>query len=148
MFHESNVESIRAFYDRWRSTIFRFCQLFVGDEDRAEKATEVAFLTYYRAGAILDLEVVPTALLGKALEAVRSLSDGSELAAQDLRSAILCLPLEERSVFILRSVLDFDLGRIAEVTACEEDRVERIWKQSLSHLRQFLPREFLQERPS
>ena len=142
MFHESNVESIRAFYDRWSSTIFQFCQLFIGDEGRAEKATEVAFLTYYRAGPVLDLEVVPTALLGKALEAVRSQGDGSEVAAQDLRSAIRCLPLEERSVFILRSVLDFDLGRIAEVTACQEDRVKRIWARSLIHLRQFLPREF------
>ena len=49
MFHELSAESVRAFYDRWSKTVFRFCQLFVGDTDRAENATELAFLNYYRA---------------------------------------------------------------------------------------------------
>jgi hypothetical protein len=146
MFHESNVERIRAFYDRWSRTIFRFCQLFVGDEDCAEKATEIAFLTYYRAEPVLDLEVMPIALLRQALAATRSHCDSKETSVQDLRTAILCLPFEERSVFILRSVLDFDFGKIAEVTTCKEEQVKRIWVQGLVHLRQFLPVEFFKER--
>jgi hypothetical protein len=146
MFHESSVENIRAFYDRWSRTIFRFCQLFVGDKDRAEKATEFAFLTYYRAGPVLDLEVVPVSLLRHALEATRSLGDGKETPAQDLQSAILCLPFEERAVFILRGVLEFDFGKIADVTACREEQVKRTWVQGLARLREFLPREFFKER--
>ncbi len=145
MFHESTVESIRAFYDRWSRTVFRFCQLFVGDKDCAEKATEVAFLNYYRAMPVLDVEVVPVPLLRQALHAVRSACGSNGSPVQDLRTAILCLPFEERSVFILRSVLDFDFGKIAEVTACKEEQVKRTWVQGLVHLKEYLPRDFFQE---
>ena len=146
MFHESSVEGVRAFYDRWSRTVFRFCQLFVGDRDQAEKATEVAFLNYYRAGPALDLEVVPIPLLRQALHAVRPASGSNGISVQDLRTAILCLPFEERSVFILRSVLDFDFGKIAEVTACKEEQAKRTWVQGLVHLKEYLPRDFFQER--
>ena len=146
MFHESSVESVRAFYDRWSRTVFRFCQLFVGDKDRAEKATEVAFLNYFRAGPVLDLEVVPIPLLRQALQAVRSACGRNGIPVQDLRTAILCLPFEERSVFILRSVLDFDFEKIAEVTSCQEEQAKRIWVQGLIQLRQFLPVDFFKER--
>lgn len=146
MFHESSVESVRAFYDRWSRTVFRFCQLFVGDKDRAEKATEVAFLNYFRAGPVLDLEAVPIALLRQALEAARSRGDSNGTPVQDLGTAILCLPFEERSVFILRSVLDFDFEKIAEVTSCQEEQAKRIWVQGLIQLRQFLPVDFFKER--
>ena len=146
MFHESSVENVRAFYDRWSRTVLRFCQLFVGDKDQAEKATELTFLNYYRAGPVLDLEVVPTLLLRQALQAVRSACGSNGIPVQDLKTAILCLPFEERTVFILRSVLDFDFGRVAEVTACKEEQVKRTWVQGLDHLREYLPREFFQER--
>lgn len=146
MFHESSVENIRTFYARWSRTVFRFCQLFVGDKDQAEKATELTFLNYYRAGPVLDLEAVPIPLLRQALQAVRPASGANGIAVQDLRTAILCLPFEERSVFILRSVLDFDFGKIAEVTACKEEQVKRTWMQGLVHLREYLPRDFFQER--
>jgi len=63
MFHESSVESIRAFYDRWSAIIFRFCDLVLGARDRAEKATEVAFLTYYRASTEMDMDQLPLPLL-------------------------------------------------------------------------------------
>jgi DNA-directed RNA polymerase specialized sigma24 family protein len=146
MFHESSVERVRAFYDRWSRTVFRFCQLFVGDKDRAEKATQVAFLNYFRAGPDLDLEVVPIPLLRQALHALRSHCGSDGIPAQDLGTAILCLPFEERSVFILRSVLDFDFGTIAEVTARKEEQVKQIWLQGICQLREFLPREFFKER--
>lgn len=146
MFHELSAESVRAFYDRWSKTVYRFCQLFVGDRDRAEKATEVAFLNHYRAGPVLDLEVVPIPLLRQALQAARPACGSNGIPVQDLRSAILCLPFEERSVFILRSVLDFDFGKIAEVTACKEEQVKRAWVQGLVHLREYLPRDFFKER--
>ena len=145
MFHELTVDSIRAFYERWSTIIFRFCELFVGHRDRAEKATEVAFLTYYRGGAVLDMEHVPVPLLRHALEAARSAAGSQENPAQDLRSAILRLPFEERSIFILRSVLDFDFGRIADVTGSNAEQVKRTWVQGLLHLREFLPREFFRE---
>ena len=146
MFHESSVENVRAFYDRWSKTVFLFCQLFVGDKDRAENATEAAFLKYYRAGPALDLDVVPVPLLRQALQAVRPASGPNGIAVQDLRTAIPCLPFEERSVFILRSVLDFDFGKIAEVTAGREEQVKRAWVQGLVHLREYLPRDFFKER--
>ena len=145
MFHESSVESVRAFYDRWSKTVYRFCHLFVGDTDLAEKATEAAFLNYYRARTVLDLEVVPILLLRQALQAVRPAGGRNGIPVQDLRTAILCLPFEERSVFILRSVLDFDFGKIAEVTACKEEQVKRTWVQGIVHLREYLPRDFFQE---
>lgn len=146
MFHELSVESIRAFYDRWSTTVFRFCDLLLGDRNRSEKATEVAFLTFYRAGPDLDLQVMPTALLRHALEATRSVVDRPDGPVQDLRSGILHLSFEERSVFILRSVLDFDFGSIAVVTGCGEGRVKGIWFQALMQLRQFLPATFFRER--
>ena len=146
MFHELSAESVRAFYDRWSRTVFWFCQLFVSDRDRAEKATEVAFLNHYRAGPVLDLEVVPIPLLRQALQAVRSACGRNGIPVQDLRTAILCLPFEERSVFILRSVLDFDFEKIAEVTSCQEKQAKRIWVQGLIQLRQFLPVDFFKER--
>ena len=146
MFHDMHVESIRAFYDRWSTTVFRFCELLLGDRDRSEKATEVAFLTFYRAGPDLDLQVLPSALLRHALQATRSVVDRPDGPVQDLRSAILHLPLEERSIFILRSVLDFDFGSIATVTGCGEAHVKRIWFQALMQLREFLPVTFFRER--
>ena len=146
MFHDLSVESIRAFYDRWSTTVFRFCELLLGDRDRSEKATEVAFLTFYRAGPDLDLEVMPSALLRHTLEATRTAVDCSDGPVQDLRSAILHLPFEERSIFILRSVLDFDFGNIAVVTDCGEAQVKRIWFQALMELHQFLPATFFKGR--
>lgn len=59
---------------------------------------------------------------------------------------MLHLPFEERSVFILRSVLDFDFGHIAGVTGCGETQGKRIWFQALLQLRQFLPVTFSEER--
>ena len=146
MFHDLSVESVRAFYDRWSRTVFRFCELLLGDRDRSEKATEVAFLMFYRAGPDLDLQVMPVALLRHALDATRSVVDRPGEAVQDLRGAILRLPFEERSVFILRSVLDLDFGSIAMVTGCGEARVRSIWFQALMQLRQFLPASFFKER--
>jgi DNA-directed RNA polymerase specialized sigma24 family protein len=146
MFHDLSVESIRAFYDRWSSTVFRFCELLLGDRDRSEKATEAAFLTFYRAGPDLDLQVMPTALLRHALEATRSVVGRPDGPVQDLRGAILHLPFEERSVFILRSVLDFDFGHIAVVTGRGEAQVKRTWFQALMQLREFLPVTFFRER--
>jgi len=142
MFQELDVDSIRAFYDRWSITIFRLCELLVGARDRAEKVTEVAFLTYFRAGPVLDSPAVPAGLLRHALEAARSAVAEQKGPVQDLRSAIRCLPFEERAVFILRSVLEFDFGWIAEVTGSKGEHVRRTWIQSLMLLRQFLPREF------
>ena len=95
----------------------------------------------------MDLQVMPSALLRYALEAARSAVDRPGGPVQDLRSAILHLPFEERSVFILRSVLDFDFGNIAVVTGCGEAQVKRIWFQSLMQLREFLPVMFFKERP-
>ena len=146
MFHNSTVESIRAFYDRWSTTIFRLSELLVGDKEQAEKATEVAFLKYFRAEPSLDLQIAPLPLLRLALDATRCANGSAGNSTASLRGAIRGLEFDERSVFILRSVLDFEFGRISEITGSSNEQVQRIWLQSLMHLRELLPTEFFKER--
>lgn len=145
MFHNSTVESIRSFYVRWSATVFRFCELFVGDRSRAETATEVTFLRYFRAGQSLDSEVTPVPLLRMALEAAQSQDGEVGSAVRDLPGAIRGLPFDQRSVFILRSVLDFDLGKISEITGCTQDQIQRTWLQGMIQLRDLLPTHFFKE---
>lgn len=103
---------------------------------------------YFRTESSLDLEVAPLPLLRLALEATRCSNSSARNSTTGLRGAIRRLEFDERSVFILKSVLDFEFGRISDITGSPNEQVQRIWLRSLMHLRELLPTEFLKERTS
>ena len=140
---------IREFYDRWKASVFRFCVLFLGDEERASEATGKAFLRYMREAPDAASDQLPRGLVGFALEAAREwCASPADLARSDgssLREAILRLPCEQRAVFLLRNVLGMDRQAVSEVTGLTTRRISELWLKSMLALREQLPRDFFKE---
>ena len=130
MFPELDMNSGRRFYDRWSAAVFRLCELLIGNRDTAEGAMAAAFLAYLRAEPILDFEMMPLGLLRHVVVAAQASTVEAQPTARDLKTAICRLPFDERLAFILRSVLDVEFMRIAEVTHGNERAVKESWVQA------------------
>lgn len=132
-------EELRVFYERWNSSVFTYCRLFLGDHDRAESATEQAFIEYIRRGFAVKTDRIPFLLLRCAVDATRSIClrvqprgpGGEEL--EDVLRLVAC---EARSVFILRSVLDLDAACVAVATGLTTEQVHKLGMQALLQIRQ------------
>jgi hypothetical protein len=126
------------FYKRWSTTVFTFARLFLGEEEVAEEATQQAFVTFLSEQPDLDLNRIPLRLLRKAFDAVRANSSVSRPTFPDtdeMEDMVKLLPIDERAVFILRSVLDLEFPQVSVVTALSMDRVQQLWSESLLHVR-------------
>ena len=137
-------EEVREFYRRWGAQVVTFCRLFLGDDRLAEHATADAFVLYLRRGLALESRQLPSLLLRCAVSAAKercSSGDGPIEETPDLRSAILFLPCEQRAVFILRCVLGLDSPSVAMATGLASNNVQRLWVESLLHIRGLLSKE-------
>jgi len=141
-------KEVRAFYERWKGPVFRFCLLFLGSEERAVEATIRAFSRYVRDPAHWEANKLPAALMHPALERARGACAAVPAASGDGDSppqAILRLPCEQRAVFIPRSVLGMDRQDISELTGLSLQQVSELWARSVLTLRKRLAREFFRE---
>ena len=63
------ISAIQDFYEKWSPSVFAFCHRFLGDNVAAEKATEQAFLAYFRRELEVGGDQLPSGLLRLALQA-------------------------------------------------------------------------------
>ncbi len=144
----NDVHEIKVFYDRWKASVFRFCRLFLGYKDPANECVCEAFSNYLREKPALQTNALPPRLMGFALAAAkrRSLpvSSQASLPGHSLREKILCIPCDQRAVFILRSVLRMSDVSVALATELQVDHMRGLWLSSLFHLREILPRRFFE----
>jgi len=144
-----NLMSIRSpfeleeFYRRWKAPVFTFCCLYLGDKHVAGAATSQAFLSYYKQNKELNLEQLPSPLLAAALTVVCRLAGfrtGPAVVtraageAQPLTDVIANLAADERTVFILRTVLKMDAQNISDATGLQPERVHELWQNALKML--------------
>jgi len=134
---------LEEFYRRWKAQVFTFCFLFLGDRHLAGDATSRAFLSYYRQRRELELSQLPSPLISAALPVVyrlASLRSGPAVVtraagdARPLTDAILDLDGDERTVFILRTVLKMDPAPISAATGFALERVLELWRSALKML--------------
>ena len=134
---------LEEFYRHWKAPVFSFCCLYLADQHLAGAATSQAFLTYYKQNKELNLEQLPSPLLAAALIAVCRLASfrtGPAVVtraageAQPLTDVIANLVADERTVFILRTVLKMDTEAISNVTGLRSERVHELWQSALRML--------------
>ncbi len=142
------AREFNVFYERWNTSVFRFCCLFLGCQDLASECTCEAFSDYLREKSVLQTSTLPPRLMGLALAAVKRRAANISQAnrsGQSLPEKVLCIPCDQRAVFILRSVLGMSDSSVALATSLPVQRVRGLWLQSLFRLRELLPRKFFQK---
>jgi len=131
---------LEEFYRRWKAPVFTFCCLYLGDKHVAGAATSQAFLSYYRQHRELDLAQLPSPLIAAALTAVcrlAGLRTGPAVITraagevQPLKDAIVNLAADERTVFILSTVLKMDAEPVSAATGLPLERVHELWRSAL-----------------
>ena len=129
---------VDEFYGRWSRQIFTYCRLFLGNRDQAEIATEEAFTRFLSQSPDLSGNRLSLALVRCAWEAAGShcvSSSPGPAEVEELTDARPLLPCEQRSVFILRSVLGLRAEAVAVATLRTPQQVNQIWVQSLLRIR-------------
>ncbi len=138
-------DEIKTFYNRWKTSVFRFCCLFLGCKELASECMGEAFLNYLREKLVLQTSALPSRLMGFALAAVERRSVRAARAkrpSQSLPETLLCIPGDQRAVFILRGVLGMSDFSVAAATGFPVERMRGLWRRSLFTLRAMLPRKF------
>ena len=141
---ETKKSPARVFYERWKTSVFTFCQLITGNPGRAQECVEKAFLAYIRNDGNLCGRELPPELLRLALAATQeSFSPVPlEYRLKTLEYQIFLLPMNLRTVFILRYVLVLPEPAISEVARIPVSEVQQVAFASLLKLRDSLPRHF------
>lgn len=129
-------EELQEFYERWAPTLMAFERFYVGDAQVAETVTAQAFLKYFRQELPLRLDHIPLTLVSLALEESDHSGDGGGAdVASDFEWSVLNLPPDERAVFVLHGVLDFQLPWVAAITRISFQIVNQLWVRALLDLR-------------
>lgn len=131
------TQGIEGFYQRWSPLALAFARHLFGDERQAELALEQAFQGYVERELPLDEPGTPAFLFVFVLDRARR--DATERIPTTnnatLPEALLGLPLLERAVFILRSVMDWDEWLVGEIVELPIQEVRRRWLEALKRLR-------------
>ncbi len=131
-------KEVDRFYGRWCPHVFTFCRLYLGNRDLAEIATEEAFSRFLRQTPELDGDRLSPVLVRCAWEAVQSrcaLRPTASAEVDELVDALPLLPCEERSVFIMRSVLNLRSDEVAVATRQTPEQVNQLLVRSLLRIR-------------
>lgn len=144
------THEIKAFYDRWNPSVFRFCCLFLGYRDLAAECAAEAFLSYLREKHVLQTGALPSRLMALALAAVQRCSAHASQAippSEELPAKVLRIPSDQRAVFIMRSVLGMADSSVALAIGVPVESMRRLWRRSLLNLRKILPTGFFERKP-
>lgn len=141
---ETKKSPAHVFYERWKTSVFTFCQLITGNPGRAQECVEKAFLAYIRNDGNLCGREVPPGLLRLALAATQESFSPMplEYRLKTLEYQIFLLPMNLRTIFILRYVLLLPELAISDVTQVPVPEVQQVALAALLRLRGSLPRYF------
>ena len=136
MFIRSETD-LREFYNRWGSTVLRYCQLYLGDVEQAESATREAFVGLFIGSFELEDDKLPIGLMRLAVMACRSrclpLAVGD--VPEGLESAVRRLPCEQRCVFLMKGTFGLAASEVAEIMNTTVNDVKKVWLEALLSLR-------------
>lgn len=127
----------RQFYDRWGPTVFRYCQLYLGDLEQAESATRETFVRFFKGTLDLKGDKLPIGLMQLAVAATRSLclTPGQPSGTEGLEAVVRLLPCQQRSVFLMRGTFNLTCSEAAEITDTTVNEVNKVWLDALLSLR-------------
>ncbi len=60
-------QDFHEFYQRWNTSVYSFCRMFLGADDPAEMATQEAFVQYVREHEPLTTDKLPRKLMRNAI---------------------------------------------------------------------------------
>jgi DNA-directed RNA polymerase specialized sigma24 family protein len=134
-FHDQT--DVRRFYDRWGPTVLRYCQLYLGDLEQAESATQEAFVGFFKGTLDLKSDKLPIGLMQLAVAASRSrsLTPGERNGAEGLEACVGLLPHPQRSVFLMRGTFNLTASEVAAITDTTVNEVSKLWIEALLNLR-------------
>ena len=132
-----NEQDFHEFYQRWNTSVYSFCRMFLGAEESAELATQEAFVQYVRDKEPLTTDRLPRKLFRNAVSEALKL-DTPEPRFPDTDELEDLLPLlapTDRAVFILRTTLDISANDTAAILQLPVERVNEGWMKASLYLR-------------
>jgi len=132
-----NEQDFHEFYQRWNTSVYSFCRLFLGAEEPAELATQEAFVQYVREKEPLTTEKLPRKLMRNAVSEAAKLDPGEPRFpdTDELEDLLPLLPTLDRAAFILRSTLDLPAVETAAILQVPVERVNEAWMKASLYLR-------------
>lgn len=136
----------KASYARWGTMVLRFCELFIGEHNLAEQATEETFVRFLKGGHRAEKSGVPVALLGCAFRVACESPTRNSEPSEPLRVAIVHLDATSRAVFILHGVMSVPMPWVAAILGVPPQEATQLWAKALVEVRERLPQDFFKER--
>src|SRR3954469_3961938 len=120
-----NEQDFHEFYQRWNTSVYSFCRMFLGADEPAELATQEAFVQYVREKEPLTTDRLPRKLIRNAVAESFKLNP-KQLRFPDTDELEDLLPLlgpTDRAIFILRSTLDIPVNETGAILQLPVERV-------------------------
>ena len=132
-----NEQDFHEFYQRWNTSVYSFCRMFLGAEEPAELATQEAFVQYVREHEPLSTDKLPRKLMRNAVsESIRLEPNEPRFPETDeLEDLLPLLAPTDRAIFILRSTLDVSVNDTAAILQLPVERVNDGWMKASLYLR-------------
>jgi DNA-directed RNA polymerase specialized sigma24 family protein len=132
-----NEQDFHEFYQRWNTSVYSFCRMFLGADEPAELATQEAFVQYVREKEPLATDKLPRKLFRSAVAEAIKLSPPEPRFPEtdELEDLLPLLPTIDRAVFILRSTLDIPANETAAILQLPVERVNEGWMKASLYLR-------------
>ena len=130
-------QDFHEFYQQWNRTVYGFCRMFLGEDERAELATQEAFVQYVREQEPLIVSKLPRKLIRNAVAESMKLEPSEPRFPdnEELEEILPLLPASDRAVFILRSTLDLSAVDTAGILQVPIERVNESWMKASLFLR-------------
>ena len=132
-----NEQDFHEFYQRWNTSVYSFCRMFLGADEPAELATQEAFVQYVRDKEPLVTDKLPRKLMRSAVAEVMRLNptDPPFPDTEELEDLLPLLGPIDRAVFLLRSTLDIPANETAAILQLPVERVNEGWMKASLYLR-------------
>ncbi len=137
------TQSIEGFYQRWSPRAFAFARHMFGDDAGAEHALQEAFRAYAERDLPSDQPEIPAFLFLFVLDGARKSAPQRTITTENptLPEALLGIPVIDRAVFILRSVMDWDELLVGEIVELPVHEVRKRWIQALRAIRALMKKQ-------
>lgn len=132
-----NEQDFHEFYQRWNTSVYSFCRMFLGADDTAELATQEAFVQYVREHEPLTTDRLPRRLIRNAVaESIRLNPQEPRFPDTDeLEDLLPLLAPSDRAIFILRSTLELSAAETGAILQLPVERVNEGWLKASLYLR-------------
>lgn len=132
-----NEQDFHEFYQRWNTSVYSFCRMFLGADEPAELATQEAFVQYVREHEPLTTEKLPRKLMRNAVAESLKLEPKEPRFpdTEELEDLLGLLAPTDRAIFILRSTLDVSVHDTAAILQLPVERVNDGWMKASLYLR-------------